>query len=96
MTAKKIEGELVIPDSVTTIEEYAFMSCDALTSVTIGNSVTTIGVGAFWGCDSLTSVFFENPTGWIDSSSGYTVDFSDSLYAAEKLKDSSWMCYTRA
>ncbi len=52
--------DLVIPDSVTTIGNYAFDNCYSLTSVTIGNSVTTIGDYAFSGCDSLTSVTIGN------------------------------------
>ena len=47
---------LVIPDSVTEIKNYAFEGCDSLTSVTIGNSVTSIGSSAFENCDSLTSI----------------------------------------
>ena len=47
---------LVIPNSVTSIRNYAFYSCSGLTSVTIGNSVTTIGTKAFSGCSGLTSV----------------------------------------
>ena len=46
---------VTIPDSVTTIGDYAFSEC-CLTSVTIPNSVTTIGEGAFRSCYSLTSV----------------------------------------
>jgi len=45
-----------IPDSVTTIGNYAFYDCDSLTSVTIPDSVTTIGDSAFSSCYSLTSV----------------------------------------
>ena len=45
-----------IPNSVTSIGDYAFADCTGLTSVTIPNSVTSIGVGAFNGCSSLTSV----------------------------------------
>ncbi|MBO5732337.1 MAG: leucine-rich repeat domain-containing protein [Alistipes sp.] len=45
-----------IPDSVTTIGEYAFFECYNLTSITIPDSVTTIGEGAFYGCTSLTSI----------------------------------------
>lgn len=48
-------GTYTIPDSVTTIGEYAFFGCNALTSVTIPDSVTAIGVRAFYHCDSLTS-----------------------------------------
>ena len=48
--------ELVIPNTVTKIEAYAFYNCDSLTSVVIPNSVTSIGYQAFAGCSSLTSV----------------------------------------
>ena len=48
--------DLVIPDSVTSIGEYAFYYCSGLTSVTIPDSVTSIGDYAFSGCSSLTSV----------------------------------------
>ncbi len=42
---------LVIPDSVTTIGNYAFYDCDSLTAVSIPNSITTIGYGAFSDCN---------------------------------------------
>ena len=51
---------LVIPDSVTKIKDYAFRACDSLMSVTIGNSVERIGEDAFYSCDSLTSVAIGN------------------------------------
>ena len=48
--------DLIIPDGVTSIGNYAFCNCTSLTSVTIGNSVTSIGSSAFDGCSSLTSI----------------------------------------
>ena len=45
-----------VPNSVTSIGEYAFSHCTSLTSVTIPNSVTSIGEHAFSYCTSLTSV----------------------------------------
>ena len=51
---------LIIPNSVTTIGNYAFYNCSGLTSVTIGNSVTSIGAGAFSSCSGLTSVTIGN------------------------------------
>ena len=48
--------EYTIPNSVTTIGDWAFCTCVILTSVTIPDSVTTIGNGAFCECDMLTSV----------------------------------------
>ena len=46
----------IIPNSVTSIGNYAFYGCSSLTSVEIPNSVTSIGNNAFYGCSSLTSV----------------------------------------
>lgn len=52
--------DLVIPNSVTSINDYAFDGCSGLTSVTIPNSVTSIGKEAFEGCSGLTSVTIGN------------------------------------
>ena len=54
------KGIIKFNGDVTTIGDYAFFSCDNLTSVTIPNSVTTIGVGAFCKCKNLTSVTIPN------------------------------------
>jgi putative cell wall-binding protein len=50
------EGAYTIPDSVTSIGDWAFSGCHSLTSVSIGNSVTSIGKYAFYSCSSLTNV----------------------------------------
>ena len=47
---------LTIPDSVTSIRDYAFRHCSGLTNVTIPDSVTSIGAHAFDGCSCLTNV----------------------------------------
>ena len=52
----KTDTNFVIPDSVTSIGDYAFSWCYSLTSVEIPDSVTSIGDRAFHNCDSLTSV----------------------------------------
>ncbi|MBO5855210.1 MAG: leucine-rich repeat protein [Alistipes sp.] len=49
--------EYNIPDSVTTIEDYAFNWCSRLTSVNIPDSVTEIGSYAFYYCTSLKQVY---------------------------------------
>ena len=47
---------LIIPDGVTSIGNFAFSGCTDLTSVTIPNSVTSIGEAAFDRCSGLTSL----------------------------------------
>ena len=55
LNGKKIIA-LTIPNSVTSIGDYAFFGYRGLTSVTIPDSVTSIGRYAFSGCSGLTSV----------------------------------------
>lgn len=54
------QGDIyAIPDSVTSIEDYAFYSCQNLTQVTIPSSVTSIGDYAFSLCTSLTAIIVD-------------------------------------
>ena len=47
---------ITIPDSITSIGNYAFYKCTKFTSINIPDSVTSIGNSAFNGCTSLTSI----------------------------------------
>mgnify|MGYP002523796429 CR=1 FL=1 len=46
----------IIPDSVTSIDDYAFSFCRNLQSVEIPDSVTKFGKYCFYGCKSLQEV----------------------------------------
>ena len=50
--------DIIIPETVTSIAEYAFYDCSNLESVTFaeGSQLTSIGERAFYGCSSLTSI----------------------------------------
>lgn len=50
-----LTGDLIIPNSVISIEGYAFAGCDGFSgTLTIGSSVNNIGKFAFWLCGSFT------------------------------------------
>ena len=49
-------GDVIIPEGITGIWEYAFFRCSSLTSIKIPSSVTSIGDYAFYGCSSLTNI----------------------------------------
>ena len=63
-----------IPDSVTTIGDFAFYDCDSLASIEIPDSVTTIGESAFLYCDSLASVTIGNSVTKIGGYAFYSCD----------------------
>ena len=73
------EGEsqtsYTIPNSVTSIGEWAFRDCTDLTSITIPNSVTSIEYGAFAGCAGLKDVYYTGtPEQWTKVSIGSNND----------------------
>ena len=55
-SAGKIDSSFSVPNSVTSIGNYAFVGCTTLTSITIPNSITLIENGAFSGCTSLINI----------------------------------------
>ena len=73
---------IVIPNTISIIEDRSFQNCAGLTSISIGNGVTSIGRDAFYGCtglsnitipDSVTSIesyAFQNCTGLMSATIG--------------------------
>jgi hypothetical protein len=57
-----IGNNVIIPDSVTAIEQRAFQDCKNITSIIIPDSVTSIGNNAFWNCSGITSITSLNTT----------------------------------
>ena len=54
------DENIVIPNSVTSICDYAFEGCKGLTSIEIPNSVISIGTSAFKGCENLSNIKIPN------------------------------------
>lgn len=53
---------LVIPNSITSVNDYAFYGCTSLISITIPNSVISIGDQAFSQCPRINTIYSLNPT----------------------------------
>ena len=51
---------IVLPEGLTSIGEWAFYLCSSVTSISIPEGVTSIGVRAFCNCSSLTSISIPN------------------------------------
>ena len=58
--------ELVIPEGVDSIKNYAFYNYAQLTSITIPNSVTSIGNSAFSGCSNIAEIHISDIAKWCD------------------------------
>ena len=82
--------DLVIPDSVEKIGNYAFYNCTALKNITIPASVKSIGILSFNNCSELQSVDITDFSAWckIDfaSKESNPLYYAHRLYVNEKLK----------
>ncbi len=68
INGNKIEGNLNIPNNVTSIGSYSFSFCGKLTGITIPDSVTSIGKDAFRDCTGLVNITIGDSVSNIDSS----------------------------
>lgn len=71
---------VIIPDSVTGIDEQAFSYCSSLESITIGKGVTGIGDMAFSYCSSLKNITVDS------ENTAFSSDENGILYNKDKTK----------
>lgn len=79
----KLLSEYTVPDTVVSINKYAFVNCRDLREITLGRHITSIGLNAFSGADALSKVYYTGSSvdwDYIAISSG-----NDSIRNAEKV-----------
>ena len=72
--------DLVIPDGITSIKNYAFYGCGGLTSVDIPSSVTSMGAHAFSGCENMTAVYIHDLTAWFGIEFNLDDEYNEYVY----------------
>ena len=78
-------GSITIPDSVTSIGNYAFLNCLKITSVSIPASVESIGKCAFVSCSALAGFT-------VNSENTYFLSLNGVLYNKNKTELLYWPC----
>ena len=78
--------DLVLPNSLKYINDYAFNNCKNLRSITFGNSLLEIGRDAFASIDSLTHLQFPNSLQIIGPQAFYYCDSLKSVSFGTSLK----------
>lgn len=79
--------DVVIPKGISIIEDYVFLGCDFIETLTLGEDVEEIGLYAFQNCTNLKSIVIDDAMGVISAgafkgcSSLASVDFSESTLA---------------
>ena len=84
--------DIVIGDSVTTINMMAFRDDTELKSVTFGSGLSTISAAAFYGCSALESITFTGSAPSVTTAGNYTELCSTltGVTAYYPANDSSW------
>ncbi len=74
---------LVIPEGVTTIKQYAFYGCTGLETVTFPSSLDSVGSEAFQNCSGLARIYCSSLVDWCNIA--FTNGSANPVYYARKL-----------
>ena len=89
----EIVTELVIPNTVTSINSYAFEGYKFITSVIIPDSVTYIGYGAFEDCTALKSVTIPDSVTTIEGSAFSGCTSLESIFIPNSVTSIEWAAF---
>lgn len=64
-------NEIIVPNSVTKINDNIFYGCETITKITFGNNVESVGKYSFANCSNLTSIIMNNGLKTISSYAFY-------------------------
>ncbi len=78
--------DLVIPNDITSIKDFAFYNCTSLETISLPNSITSIGSRSFQNCSNLTSVVIPNSVQSIEEQAFNGCGSLVSLCLSENLK----------
>ena len=78
---------MIIPDTVTSVDEYTFSGWQSLEAVVIPDSVSTIGWSAFYSCKNLKNVVLPNSLVSIKSSAFSKCDSLTNIYYGGTISD---------
>ena len=87
----KADKDFPVPDTVTTIEDYAVYNCKNLTSVILPENLQSMGRCAFSGCGALSALTFQGdePPVNIGSSAFSSVAKTGVIYYPDRMNDYS-------
>jgi len=81
----KVVQEIVLPSTITSIVDYAFLECSSLKSIVIPNSVKSIGEYAFANCVNLLSITIPDSVTRIGKQAFYKCSNLSNVKLSEKL-----------
>ncbi len=77
---RQVKGMYRIKDNTKVIAEYALMSCDGITAVSIPDTVTDIGSNAFRFCTNIKSVFIPESVVYIGHEAFWYCNAIENIY----------------
>lgn len=84
--------DLVIPEGVTNINDYAFYGAKMLQSVSLPSTLTAIGEFAFYGCENLSTVQNNSslPIAAGTEYYGYVANYAQNVSGGNYIEDGDW------